>query len=169
MEQQTFSDLFYRYLSLLKRWSWLLVLAAVLTGGAAFLVSRNMTPIYQATTIIMIDQAPDSRLSEYQAVLTSQRLSSTYAKILTARPVLEEVILRLGITEDVEDLSENLSIQPVRDTQLIQLEVENSDPVLAAQIANTIVEVFTEYNTSLQEARYAKCLKSFSNCSFSLI
>jgi len=49
-----------------------------------------------------------------------------------------------------------LSIQQVRDTQLIQLEVENSDPGLAAQIANTIVEVFTEYNTSLQEASDAK-------------
>ena len=156
MEQQTFSDLFRRYFALLRQWAWLLVLAVVLTGGAAFLVSRNMSPVYQASTIIMIDQAPDSRLSEYQAVLTSQSLLSTYARMLTARPVLEEVILRLGIPEDVEELSKNLSIQPVRDTQLIQLEVENSDPRLAAQIANTIVEVFTEYNTSLQEARYAK-------------
>jgi non-specific protein-tyrosine kinase len=34
--------------------------------------------------------------------------------------------------------------------------VENPDPDLAAQIANTTVDVFTDYNLRLQEARYAK-------------
>ena len=46
-----------QYAFLLWKWAWLIVLAAVLAGAAAFFVSRRQTPIYQATTKIMINEA----------------------------------------------------------------------------------------------------------------
>jgi capsular polysaccharide biosynthesis protein len=42
----------------------------------------------------------------------------------------------------------------VRDTQLIKLDVEDSDPARAAQIANTIVDEFIQYIQCMQSARY---------------
>ena len=45
METQTFSDDLRRYLALILQWAWLLILAAVLAGVAAYVVSKRTTPV----------------------------------------------------------------------------------------------------------------------------
>ena len=37
-----------RYLALIWRWAWLIILGVVVAGGSAFLVSKNTTPVYRA-------------------------------------------------------------------------------------------------------------------------
>jgi len=54
-------------------------------------------------------------------------------------------------------------VQLVRDTQLIVLNVEDTNPVQAAQIANAIAQVFAEQTQSLQTSRYAASKESLSN------
>jgi non-specific protein-tyrosine kinase len=141
------------YSRVIWRWMWLLVLCAVLAGGAAFLVSRAMTPIYAASTTLLINEAPDAHTSDYTALLMSERLARTYAQMLTQRPVLSAVIAYLELEMDVEDLQGAVEVQPVRDTQLIELTVENESPYTAAIIANAIVAEFQKQNSELQLSR----------------
>lgn len=155
MEDQSFSEFLRYYLSLVFKWLWFIFFAALIAGGTAFLISKRLTPIYQASTELLIDQAPDSRISEYTAILTSERLSRTYSQMVVTRNVLEEVIKQLDLDIAYKDLVESVEAEPVTDTQLILLQVENSDPYRAAQITNEIVNVFIDYNQDLQRARYA--------------
>jgi non-specific protein-tyrosine kinase len=143
-----------QYTALLWRWKWLIVLATLLAAGAAYGASRMQVPIYRATTTLMINQAPNEQV-DYTAILTSERLARTYAEMLTNRPVLEEVIQRLGSLESPEVLRGMVSVQLVRDTQLITVSVEHASPAWAAAIANTVVEVFAAQNEAMQESRYA--------------
>ncbi|MGB2894675.1 MAG: Wzz/FepE/Etk N-terminal domain-containing protein, partial [Anaerolineales bacterium] len=145
-----------QYARILWRWTWLIILCAVLAGGAAYFVSRSTTPVYQASTTLLINQAPDSRSSDYTALLMSERLARTYAEMITQRPVLEATLERLELDMRVESLRGAVSVQPVRDTQLITLSVEDTSRSMAAKLANTLAEVFQEQIDDLQHARFAE-------------
>ncbi|HEX7974700.1 MAG TPA: polysaccharide biosynthesis tyrosine autokinase [Anaerolineales bacterium] len=163
MERSPFSDDLRRYLALLWHWAWLLVLATLLAGGAAYLVSSRMTPIFQASTTILVNEAPATRSADYASVLTSQLLTQTFSQMITKQPVLEGVIQRVGLNVTVERLRGAIQVQPVKDTQLIEIKVESTDPSQAAAIANAVVAVFSEQNQALQASRYAASKQSLQD------
>ena len=144
-----------QYTAILWRWKWLLALCTLLAAVAAFVVSSWITPVFEASTILFINQAPDSRTSDYTAILASERLARTYAEMLTNRPVLEEALSRLELSIDPEDLKDAMDVQLVPDTQLIEVKVQGPNPWLAAILADSIVEVFAEQVDALQASRFA--------------
>jgi non-specific protein-tyrosine kinase len=73
--------------------------------------------------------------------------------------VLQETQRRLEIPQNPADGSESagfaVSAQPVRDTQLLTVEVMGTDPDLITTAANTVVQVFIEWQAEIQQARYS--------------
>ncbi len=145
-----------RYAAVLWRWKWLLVACTLLAAIGAFVASRLMTPVYEATTTLLVNEAPDSQTSDYNALLMSERLARTYAEMLTQRPVLTETLQRLELDLNLEELEEAIEVQSLRDTQLIAVTVEHENPYTAAEIANTLAAVFQERNDALQQSRFAE-------------
>ena len=145
-----------KYWQTFLRWWWLIVACTVLAAGSAYGISSRMTPVYSATATLLVQQAPATNVTDYTALLTSERLASTYAEMLTARPVLEETQRRLGLPS----LPGSVTVAVVRNTQLLSLNAESTDPELAAMIANTVAEVFVDQNRQLQEERYATSLSN---------
>ena len=160
METQPFSEDLRRYVALLWHWAWLLVLATILAGAAAYIVSKQMTPIFQASTTILVNGAPATQSTDYSSILSSERLTQTYSQLLTKQPILEGVIKRLGINIDVGVLKKMVQVQPVRDTQLIEVRVQDTNPDRAARIANAIFQEFANQNQALQATRYAASKQS---------
>jgi len=151
----SFSDDFRRYFALIWRWWWMIGLATLLAAVTAYLVSQRMTPIYQASTTLLINEASANRTTDYTSILTSERLARTYTEMLSKKPVLQAVIDDLGLKLEIKDLLKMISVELVRDTQLIEVKVENPDPVLASDIANRLVAKFAEQTQALQASRYA--------------
>jgi non-specific protein-tyrosine kinase len=141
-----------QYLALALDWAWLFILAAIVAGAAAYLVSARMTPIFAANTTLLVDEAPQARSTDYYSIITSERLTGTYAKMILTQPVLDEVSQELGIGRISAG---SIKVTPVRDTTLINITVEHPDPILAAGIANSLVKVFAQNVVDLQAARYA--------------
>ena len=135
-----------RLLAILRRWWWLLLLGIALGGGASYAVSRAMTPIYRATTTLLVNQTQTPGVIAYNDILTSERLTTTYRELVTKRPVLDEVIDRVGKPKDVGTLRDMLSVSVIRDTQLLRLSAESEDPAQAAVLANTTAEAFIDQN-----------------------
>jgi non-specific protein-tyrosine kinase len=155
-EVLSFSDDLRRYISLLMQWAWLLALVTVLAAATAYLVSKRMTPVYQASTTIMINEAPSTKATDYTSILTSERLARTYTEMITKVPVLQAAIDRLELSGmEAGDLAKAVRVELVRDTQLIVVRVENTDAQLAADLANTIFTVFNEQIKELQSSRFA--------------
>lgn len=151
-----------KYWTILWRWSWLIALGTLLAAGAAFIVSRNMTPVYSASVTLLVNQAPRSGLTDYASILTSQQLAKTYSELLHKRPVLEAAIEKLNLPLDPAELARAVSVDLIRDTQLIVLNVENTSPERAAALANTIAEVFIAQNAAQQTSRFASSKESLS-------
>ncbi len=143
-----------QYASLLWRWAWMIVLATILAAGAAYITSSIQVPVYQSSTELLIDQAPNSQTSDYTDILISERQARTYAQLITNRPVLEETLERLGDGISVGAFKGAIDVQLIRDTQLINVSVEHTSPVKAAELANMLVIVFAEENAKLQTSRF---------------
>ena len=142
-----------RYAGLFLRWLWLVVLCTLLAAGSAYFVSKSSVPVYQATATLLVDQNKQN-MTDYTAIMTSERLSQTYAEWLRKRPVLQETISRLTLPMTAERLAGAIKVQPVRNTQLLVVSVEDTSPERAAAIANLLPEVFREQNSAMQTQRF---------------
>lgn len=144
-----------QYIAIVWRHLWLILLAAALAGGTALVVSLLSPPIYQATTTLEIDQGGgDPREDPYTALRTSERVAMTYLEQIQTRALLEEVVEQLNLQMSAGQLKEMITVEHVRDTQLIRISVESSDPALAKALAETIAQVFTEQEMDKQQARF---------------
>jgi len=143
------------YLSLVRRWSWLLLLGMAISGAVGFWVSSSQEPIYQASTRVQVMSAPRSGGNDYSFWI-EQQLAQTYAQTIKTRPMVDAVSERLG-----ENISTSqIRAQTIANTQLLDVFVEDADSQRAALIANTLVDVFIERNYQLQSERFAESEKS---------
>ena len=143
------------YLVLLRRWAWLLGLGLVVGAGGAYVGSLYQTPVYQASTQVLVIRAQEDKLADLTGVSGFQ-LTQTYSQLMLTQPILDAVSLKLGFT--VEE--EAFTARPTRDTQLITVLAENPDPVQAARMANALIEVFIAQIDQLQATRFASSEES---------
>jgi capsular exopolysaccharide synthesis family protein len=163
MNSPSFSDDIQRVWMMIMQRIWIIIIGTVVIGGIVFIISKQSTPIYQATTSVLINEAPATKATDYTSIVTSERLAQTYAQLMLKQPVLEGVIEQLGIPLTAEQLRKKLDILPVRDTTLIDVKVEDTDPTRAALIANAIVAEFSKQNGDLQSSRYETMKSSLEN------
>jgi capsular exopolysaccharide synthesis family protein len=138
-----------QYLSIVRRWVWLLILGLILGGLGGFYGSNYQTPIYQASTRLLVMRAPQEKNSDY-TYLSDQQLAQTYIQLVTTQPVLDAVQGELGYPLD----REQITVQQIRDTQVIQLTIEDVSAERAAAIANTLLAKLIEQNEAIQSSRF---------------
>lgn len=140
-----------RYILLAKRWAWMILLGMVICGGTTYIVAKLMRPTYQATAYLILTVSTSQ--SGYDNTTTAIELQPTYSQLVTKPQVLNPIASKYGLT--LEQLTNMITVKPQSNTQLIEVDVKNSDPHLAAQIANNIAQQFslfaaTTLNTSAQ-------------------
>jgi capsular exopolysaccharide synthesis family protein len=147
---------FRQPLSLFWHWAWLIALVTVVAGAAAYVFSKRMTPYYQSSTTVLVNEAPATKTTDYSSVMMSEQLTSTYSQMMAQDPVLAEVASKLGLNMTLEDLRKLITVTPVRDTQLIQVSVETTDLQLSADIANEVATTFSRQIQDIQSQRFAQ-------------
>ncbi len=135
-----------RHWFVLVRWWWLVALSTIVAAAVSYAVSRQLTPVYSAASLIMVDQAQNPVTADYNSVLASEQLTRTYGQLLTTEPILTSTIAQLHLDVSAADLATMVKTTVVPNTELIQLAVENTDPAQARDVANTIARVFIEQN-----------------------
>ena len=70
---------------------------------------------------------------------------------MTTQPILDAASAELGY----EITSEQVTAQQIRDTQVIQLAVEDQHPERAAAIANVLIEQLISQNETFQSGRFS--------------
>lgn len=71
-------------------------------------------------------------------------LIPTYSELVKSKNVLGQVIDNLGISKTVDEIKDNIIVTSVKSTELVEITVQDVDPVLAVEIANETVKVFTK-------------------------
>lgn len=142
-------------LRFLRRWFPLLLIGPLLGGLAGFLVIRQVPPVYEATVTLLVGQGIVSNSSGTDQLLGAEQLAQTYAEAVRTRPVLVEAANQIGLPLTFGELLERVRARRVANTQLLRISAENTDPAVAASLANTVAQVFVSKNQDIQTSRFA--------------
>ena len=121
----------------------LILVATMLAAGLSWFISAALLPKkYEASVNMIVNTR-----TEIVGIVTSDSISSaqdlvdTYAIIIKSNKVLNKVIDQLGLTMSYEELSEMISVDPIRNTQVMKIAADCSDAELAVRIVQTISEI----------------------------
>lgn len=144
MEEISIKELFF----ILKKWIWLivglLIVSMVISGLVSFYV---LDKEYQAFTTLIVGKPQDYKSEntlEYNDLILNQKLVSTYGELIKTRAVSDKVIANLKLPITFSQFASKVNVSLVKDTEIIKIQVNDGDPVLAANIANETAEVFME-------------------------
>ncbi|MCB8944217.1 MAG: hypothetical protein H6658_10725 [Ardenticatenaceae bacterium] len=121
------------YLRILRQRGWVIILVAVLTAGAAFGFSQMQTEVYKSTLRLLV---LPSRTDLGQS-LAAKELLRSYEQWLRSGYRAQEVINILQLDMTAGALLGDIAVASDNSSFVIQLDVENTDPNLANDIART--------------------------------
>ncbi len=131
------------------------ILAIIICGVIGIFYTKYMvTPMYSSYSTVVLSKPEDNTVITNNTsnttsnsitqndVTLNQKLISTYSEIMKSRSVAEQVINELNLNISENELMSNVSVSAKDDTEMLKISVSNKDPQIAAQIANSITEVF---------------------------
>jgi capsular polysaccharide biosynthesis protein len=135
------------YIDIIKKRFWIItlitVVAALVSGLVSFYV---LQPTYETGTTLMVNKSKSDENKEITSddIMVNQKLALTYGEIARSRKVLDKVANDLNLSLTYEELSKAVTISSVKDTEIINIKVQNTNPKLAYKIANKIPEIFAK-------------------------
>lgn len=133
-----------------KRWIIVLVLpiiAALTSGVVSFFIIK---PVYQASTTLIVGKKASEagqaavQMLDNSVLQANLQLAKTYATIAQSRTVEQSVINHLDLTMSVAELDKLITINPVKTTEILEIQVMNTNPELATDIANSMAAEFSK-------------------------
>lgn len=128
------------YLTIFWRRKWVIICILLVTEAVVIVATIMTTPKYTASTILRIATSTAGTVNYTYA----DRLTNTYVRMATTKPVLDELKQRLGLT----DLP-YIEVATVPNTELLQIYVQYQDPILAANTANTLADILVSQSVEL--------------------
>ncbi|MFS0689439.1 Wzz/FepE/Etk N-terminal domain-containing protein [Sporosarcina sp. 179-K 8C2 HS] len=119
-----------------------MLLAITVAGVISFLL---MTPIYQASTQILVNQQKvEQNQFNAQDIQANLQLINTYNVIIKSPAILSKVIENLDINTTPAALNGKITVSSEQNSQVVNVSVQDPEPYMAVDIANTTAEVFQE-------------------------
>ena len=128
----------------------LIIILSVIVGAASFAASKFLiTPKYDSNATMIVSSSKQNvdpnnpqAAVELSQINANKALISTYSEIVKSKGIADRVIANLGLDMDYEVFSEKVSIEPVKDTQIISVKVVDTIPERAQDIANETANIF---------------------------
>jgi exopolysaccharide transport family protein len=169
---QTQETHIYDYLRTLYKWRRIAIVCFIIIVGTVAVASLVMTPVYRATTRILIEREAPKVLNMQELLpidMVSTDFYQTQYKILQSRSLALRVIQALNLSENpvfspkkskkdsmltkqerearlVTKFVKTLKVDPIRNSRLVDLSFDSTDRQLAADIANMVSKGFIEQN-----------------------
>ena len=147
--------------SVLRRW-WLLIVLTAIGAMLGFAISRSQTPVYQATTSVLVGESIKSSRVDRLDIQISEALIQTYVEIARRQPVMQGVVTTLNLNETWQNLSKRVTVTHIESTQLIEIGVEANSPEQARMIADEIVNQLILLSPSSVEGTENQLTSSFN-------
>lgn len=128
---------------------YLIISLAFIIGGLCFAYSKFLVlPTYESNATMIISSSNqngdkgDIANIELNQIQANKALISTYSEIVKSKGIADQVIKNLSLNMGYEEFSKKVSIEPVKDTQIISVNVVDSVPARAMDIANETANIF---------------------------
>lgn len=148
---------------LTKRWKMIFSVTLVATLISAVVSFFLIAPKYQAGTKLFIGK--ENTTTQDQSynnndVQMYQKLLKTYAEVIQTKDLVGQAIEQDNLDLDPEDVLKNLTVTPRADTQILEINYINVDPVVSQKIVESVTDKFIEYSTELIPNGNVKIIES---------
>jgi capsular polysaccharide biosynthesis protein len=134
-------ELFYT----LRKRIWLIisitVIATLLSGIYSFYLA---TPIYSSSTQLLVNKEKSDQPLYIGEIQTNLQLMNTYNVIIKSPAILDLVVKELDLGQTSDQLNSMITVGSEKDSQVLNITVQNPDPTVATDIANTTAKVFQD-------------------------
>lgn len=144
------------YLRTILKYRWVAITCFAVIVGTVTIATFLQTPIYEGVAQVMIEQELPRVLNiqEVQAIGGSDFYQTQY-EIIKSRAVLAKVIQTLRLASRIPGLKDTpeptavllgkVTVEPRRNTRLVDIKVRYPDPNLAAEIATGIAQAYGRF------------------------
>lgn len=146
MELQKFLNILHKRLLLILG---IPFLASVIAAVVSMFI---IDPIYEASsTLYIIDEKSVSEeLVTYDEILANQSMVKDYRELIRSKSITKAALEALEIKDITPtDLSNRITVASKNDTRVLEIKVEDFDPVRAKELTNKICQVFIKKSTEL--------------------
>lgn len=147
----------------IKKRLWMIISFVVGAAIIAALVSYFvLTPKYESTSQFIVNQAQTEGDQEYSVndIRSNVELINTYNVIITSNAILGSVTDELNLPYGTGALEDKIDVSSEEDSQVVNVTVTDTDPDMAADIANTTVETFQEEIPDILDVDNVKVLSA---------
>jgi capsular polysaccharide biosynthesis protein/Mrp family chromosome partitioning ATPase len=137
-----------KILNLLYRYSWLLVLGALIAALTTYYQLSSQPLAYRATTDILVGPGLDSPSPDLNSLRIGGQLGQTYAELLNTDSFLQAVNKKLPQKMDLNELDNSITNRQSADTRVLTIIVYYPDPKQAVAIANAAAQTLLEISPS---------------------
>ena len=138
------------YWAILWRRKWVVILTVAIALLVTVIGTLLMIPRYVGSATVRIaTTSTGTVLDQRYDTQYTDRLMNTYAKLATSEPVVQELARRLDtqkhMTVDVQRLlTGDIQVEILANTELMKVSVEDDNPSVAAEAANTLAQVLID-------------------------
>jgi Mrp family chromosome partitioning ATPase len=146
------------YLAILRRRLWLVVALPILSGGIAYVVSLQQSPLYEASSQVYFTSSPVTAVNDLQSPTVTDP-TFLPAQVVTARqPDLADLVVSRagapGLTPG-QFLGES-SATALEENNSLELKVTDPRPGVAVALANAYARAFPSYKARVDTASIHK-------------
>ncbi|APR99601.1 GumC family protein [Pajaroellobacter abortibovis] len=148
---------------------WIVLASVIMMSSLVVFISRFIPKKYQSIAMVEFDPNPAPLMynKEYPVFLNffdNQEYYQTQYKIITSDRVLSRVVRELDLENDpvfmssfgnktgisladmMDALRHQVFVEPIRNSRLVLVKVENADPKRAAYLCNAVVQAYVKQN-----------------------
>lgn len=128
---------------LLSKW-WVIALACVITVTSAVIFSEIQPPIYRSSAILQVIPAR----YDYGLTLAAEQLLRQFANQIHTTTMAQQVIDELQLDISVDKLLANVTVAPIPEDFLIQIDADGPNPEQARDVASTFAHDFVAFHAA---------------------
>lgn len=132
------------YFRIIRRCLWLIALAAIIAGSAAYISARTEAPVFRASATIQLGNYLNLTDPNPGMITSAAALAETYMTLLKTSPILQSVVDNLKLPFSPGALAGMFSGRITQGTSFLTLTVVYTDPVIAAEVANELTRQLIE-------------------------
>ena len=141
MEKINIKDLFNFFISKIKIIG--IIVGVFVILGVLYVKFLQVPMYHSATTLILVSDNNNNNSAAMQSDINlNKNLVSTYSEIVKSRTVLKKVKKELKLDMSIKELSKQIEVTSVENTEIIRIEVSDEDNKLAQKIAKEVAKTF---------------------------
>lgn len=130
--------------TLKKRLSLIIIITIIATTVSGVVSFFLLTPIFQTSTQLLVNQSSSNEQTMYNVndIRTNIELINTYNVIIKSPRILDLVQDELNLERSTSALNSQIQVSSQQNSQVLSITVQDENPAMAVNIANTLANVF---------------------------